>query len=114
MDRLENIMKNLEGNPSLVTQEDYDEIEAISENIVKFLDENPDVDRRSFMMGFTLANISAIVGMLKTTTEELQYESDLLLKEISEPGSNIKEVITDDSFELEEGENPWPLRSRET
>lgn len=112
MDRLQLMMEKLESDPSSITQEDYDEIETISENIVKFLDENPDVDRQSFMMGFTLANMNAIVGMLRTTTEELQYESNSLLRETPELIDNIESITNDDDFELEEGENPWPLRSK--
>ena len=109
MDRLQTIMEKLESDPSLVTQEDYDEIEEISENLVRFLDEHPDIDRKSFMMGFTTANMNAIIEILRTTTEELQYGNDLLFREMPE----LEEVNYDDS-ELEEGENPWPLRSRES
>lgn len=112
MDKLQTIMEKLESDPSLITQEDYDEIEEISENIMRFLDNNPEIDRKSFMAGFTVANVTTVIGLLKTTTEELCYESNLLPDWISK---NEEEVIaSDDDFELEEGENPWPLRSRES
>jgi len=110
MDKLQTLMEKLETDPSLVTQEDYDKIEEISENIMKFLDDNPEIDRKSFMAGFTVANVSTMIGLIKSTTEELCHESNLLPDWIS---INEEKIIVDnDDFELEEGENPWPLRSR--
>ena len=110
MNKLQTIMEKLENDPSLITQEDYDEIEEISENIAKFLDKNPEIDRKSFMAGFTVANVTTVIGLIKTTTEELCYESNLIPDWMHK---EVKEVKMDvDDFELEEGENPWPLRSR--
>lgn len=71
-------MEKLESDSSSFTQEDYDEVERISNNIVRFLDENPNIDRKSFMAGFTVANITTVIGLIKTTTEELCYESNLI------------------------------------
>ena len=112
MDKLQIIMEKLESDPSLITQEDYDEIEEISENIVRFLDNNPDIDRESFMMGFTVANVTTMIGLIKSTTEELCHESNLLPDWMHIEEKEVK-MDVDDS-ELEEGENPWPLRSRES
>lgn len=50
MNILESIMEKFEVDVTLLTQEDYDEIETITDNIVKFLDKNPEIDRKSFMM----------------------------------------------------------------
>ena len=113
MNRLQTIMEKLESDPSLITQEDYDEIEEISENIVRFLDNSPEIDRKSFMAGFTVANVTTVIGLIKTTTEELCYENNLITDWMHK---DEKEVIAsdDNDLELEEGECAWPLRSRES
>ena len=112
MNRLQTIMEKLESDPSLITQEDYDEIEEISENIVRFLDNNPEINRESFMMGFTVANVTTVIGLIKTTTEELCYENNLIPDWTHKEEKEVKMDVGDS--ELEEGENPWPFRSRES
>lgn len=105
METLESIMEKFETDVTLFTQEDYDEIEAIAENIVKFLDENPEIDRKSFMMGFTIANINAMNELMK------EYKIDSTPppeKEVND--LTHEEEKCDDDFELKEGENAWPLR----
>ena len=99
-------MEKLEADATLITQEDYDEIEAISDNIMGFLDENPDIDRKSFMMGFTIANMNAVLEIMKTTAEELQYENNSTLTKLSE-----NEEATNDCV-LENDENPWPFKKK--
>ena len=110
MNKLQTIMEKLENDPSLITQEDYDEIEEISENIARFLDNNPEIDRKSFMAGFTVANVTTVIGLIKNTTEELCYENNLIPVWVHKDVEEV--IVSDDDFELEEGENPWPLRSR--
>ena len=78
MTNIQKIMVKLEEDPSLFTQEDYDEIREISSNIVDFLDCNPQIDRNSFMTGFTIANVNAMMEILGSTTEELRINSDFI------------------------------------
>lgn len=107
MNLLKSIMEKFETDVTLFTQEDYDEIEAISENIVKFLDENPEINRESFMMGFTLANVITVTGMMK------EYKNNPVLSSEKEVNSSAPEEVNyddEDDFELKEGENAWPLR----
>ncbi|MCK4665593.1 hypothetical protein KAU33_02520 [Candidatus Dependentiae bacterium] len=108
METLESIMEKFETDATLFAQEDYDEIEAIAENIIGFLDKNPEIDKKSFMMGFTVANINAMNELMK------EYKND----SIQPPEKEVKNLIheekkcddDDDDFELKEGENAWPLR----
>ena len=90
---IKTIMENTKKDTVLITQADHDEIEKISENIMKFLDEHDEIDRESFMTGFTIANMNAVIEIMKNC----ENESDLVsLPEV--PAHEEKKIINPNDF----------------
>ena len=89
MDALQSIMDKIKAGGTLLSQEENDEIKAIADNIVGFLDKNPEIDKNSFMIGFTVANMNALMEIMKTTTEEPQYNDEFIPAELTGDNGRI-------------------------
>lgn len=114
MTNIKKIMEKLEEDPSLVNQDDYDEIREISSNIVDFLDRNPQIDRKSFMTGFTVANVNAMMEILGSTTDELRINSDFISsKEDTEESEETEPIMCKDDGSDKGEKIAWPLRGAE-
>jgi len=109
MVNIKKIMEKLEEDPSIITQDDYDEIEEITDNIMRFLDENPDIDRDSFMAGFTIANMNAVVNMVRCTTDELRSSSSFIPPR---PPEGTKPYTYEYGEMKEDNDVAWPLRGK--
>lgn len=114
MTNIQKIMVKLEEDPRLVTQDDYDKIREISDNIVDFLDHNPQIDRNSFMTGFTVANVNAMMEILGSTTDELRFNSEFVsAKEDAEESEETEPIMCKDDGSDKGEKIAWPLRGAE-
>lgn len=96
MTGIKTIMETAKNDTALLTQSDHDEIEKMSENIMKFLDEHDNIDRESFMMGFTIANMNAMIEIMK----DCENESSLVLLPEAPVQEEEKVIYPSNCFKL--------------